>query len=92
MTTLSPLDELIQTTRNDIKYTLQRIKERAESMARQMKSLASQVDTLIAGVPTISINSLGEIQGGGSSMDVLCAQLAARREALERLVWLKDQK
>lgn len=62
-----------------------RLKDEANSIRRRMEQLVSQIDEEEQGGHA-SINSLGELQGSGVSLDILCARYCDARERLERVV------
>ena len=82
------LDFLIQgaerrvlSTADDLKWASQNL---SESMARLSKMSAAVKLNEWTG-----INSLGEVQGAGASIDRLCILLAERQDELERLIQLR---
>jgi hypothetical protein len=75
----------------DVEDNLTRLAEECENLARSLIRAAEQCRGEIEnGEKQASINSCGEVQGRGPSIDRLCGELRLRREYLARLRSLEN--
>lgn len=88
MNTTTQLNAAIEAVERQLKLDTIALQQRAQRLASDMANLALRAEQgRLSGV-----NSLGEVQGQGASVDTACAKLAANLETLEYLRAIAKEK